>query len=83
MPSILEAAQRQAVEEVRRTKPSQFTVGGHYDGRRMVGGLTYDRTWKNGWGLTAYARAWWDDEAVTTHTKRPSVEAGGEITKRF
>lgn len=81
MPTISDQANKAALESVKAEKPSQFTIGGRFDGKTLVGGITYDRTWKNGWGATAYARAWWDDLPV--RTDRPQVEAGGEITKRF
>lgn len=73
----------QALDQVRTAKPSRFTVGGSFDGKRLQGGVTFDRTWANGWGLTAYALAWWDDLPVSTHTKRPKFEAVIEGVKRF
>lgn len=83
MPTLSEQANKAALDQVRAEKPQSFTVGGRFDGKKIVGGITYDRRWSNGWGLTAYARAWWDDATVTTHTRRPKVEAGGELVKRF
>lgn len=82
MPSILEAANQAAIEEVRKAKPSQFTVGGYVKDGKLVGGVTFDRTLKNGWGATAYIRAWWDDLPVSVKRK-PNIEAGGEISKTF
>lgn len=57
-------------------KPQAFTVGGHFDGKTVTGGVTYARTWANGWGATAYAKAWWSDQPVT-------VSAGVEVTKKW
>ena len=81
--SLSEQANQQAIEAVRTGKPSSFTVGGSVRDGKLVGGVTYDRTYKNGWGLTAYAKAWWDDLPVSVGTKRPKVEAGAEIVKKF
>jgi hypothetical protein len=81
MPSILESANAEAIKEVRERTPSQFTVGGYVRNGKLVGGVTYDRAWTNGWGLTAYARAYWDDLPVSV--KRPKGEAGVELVKRF
>ena len=52
-------------------------------GKKLQGGVTYDRTWANGWGLTAYARAWWDDLPVSVGSKRPKTSLGVEAVKRF
>lgn len=82
MPSILEAANQAAIDQVRKEKASQFTVGGYVKDGKLQGGITYDRTLKNGWGATAYLKAWWDDLPVSVQRK-PTLEAGGEITKRF
>jgi len=81
MPTILESANEQALKEVRARQASQFTVGGYVLNGKLVGGVTYDRTWKNGWGMTAYAKAYWDDLPVSV--KRPKGEAGIELVKRF
>lgn len=81
--SILDQANRAALDEVKATTPQAFTVGGKFVDGRLQGGLTYDRTWKNGLGLTAYLRAWWDDATVSTHTPKPKVEVGGEFVKKF
>ena len=81
--TILDQANRAALDQVRTEKPSQFTVGGSFDGKKIVGGVTYDRKLANGWGATAYLRAWWDDLPVSTTTRTPKVSAGGEVTKRF
>ena len=63
---ISESAQRQAQALAKDlAKPKGFTVGAT---------LTYERKWSNGFGLTAYARAWWDDAAVT-----PTAEVGGRV----
>ena len=81
--SLLDDANKAALAQVKAEKPSSFTVGGSFDGKKLQGGITYDRKWSNGWGVTAYARAWWDDLPVSTHTKQPKVSAGVEATKRF
>lgn len=71
----------QALAKVRAEKPQQFTVGGALTADGRVSAVTtYDRKWSNGWGATAYLRAWWDDLPVTPH---PKFEAGVEVVKRF
>jgi len=67
-----------AIADVRAGKPAAFTVGAYTDGRTVRGELTIDRKWSNGWGLTAYARAWWNDVAVTPVAANPS-KFGGEV----
>ena len=81
--SLTDQANRAALAQVQTEKPSQFTVGGSWDGTKLTGGVTYDRRLANGWGATAYLRAWWDDLPVSTTTRTPKVSAGGEVTKRF
>ena len=78
------AAHQNELDATRREKPSQFTVGGYLtrDGR-VVGGVTYDRKLSNLWGLTAYARAYWNDLPVTTHGKSIEGEAGFELKRKF
>lgn len=61
-------------------KAQAFTVGGTFDGKKVSGGVTYDRKWSNGWGITAYAKAFWNDQSVLAHS---GIEAGGKITKTF
>lgn len=78
--SLLDQANKAALDAVRAEKPQSFTVGGSFDGTALQGGVTYDRKWSNGWGLTAYAKAWWKASAVTPNSK---VEAGAEVTKRW
>lgn len=80
--SLLEQANRAALESVKADKPQSFTVGGSFDGKRIEGGITYDRKFSNGYGLTAYARAWWHDASVTPKLK-PQIEAGAEFVKKF
>jgi len=81
--SLTDQAHKAAIDQVKAEKPQSFTVGGSFDGKKLQGGVTFNRSWANGWGATAYARAWWDDLPVSTHTKKPQVAAGGEVSKRF
>ena len=83
MPTLTDQANRAALKAVQAEKPSQFTVGGSFDGKKLRGGVTYDRTWANGWGLTAYARAWWDDLPVSVGRKTLQTAVGVEAVKRF
>lgn len=82
-PTLSDQARRAAIELVKRETPQSFTVGGHFDGQTIVGGLTYDRTWSNGLGLTAYIKAWWGDLPVSTHARKSKVEVGGQVVKQF
>lgn len=79
--SLLEQAKKAALEDVRKEKPSAFTVGGYVDDKgRVIAAVTYDRKLSNLWGLTAYAKAYWNDVSVTAH---PATEAGVELTRKF
>lgn len=80
--SLLRQANKAVIEQVKAEKPSKFTVGGTFNGRQAEGGATFNRTWRNGWGATAYARAWWNDAAVTPTDKFGYV-IGAEGEKRF
>lgn len=82
MPSILEAGNKATIDAVKAETPQTFTVGGSFDGARVDGGITYNRTWKNGWGATAYAKAWWNDSAVLPKDKH-GIVVGGEVVKKF
>jgi len=80
-PDKLDAA---AAAELANVPPSQFVVGGRFDGHRVTGGLSYQRSWVNGWGLTAYAKAWWQDASVTPVGGSQSGSAVGvEAVKTF
>jgi hypothetical protein len=78
-PSLVEQANKAALDQV---KADTFTVGGTFDGHRVEGGVTIDRKWSNGWGATAFARAWWNGQAVIPKDKH-GIVVGGEITKKF
>lgn len=79
MPTLREQAHKAAIKAV---TPSQFRVGGSWDGVRASGGVTYNRTWSNLWGVTAYAKAYWNDQAVVP-TDRWGYAVGAEIVKEF
>jgi len=74
---LLDSAHKLALAEV---KPSQFTVGGHFDGKTVTGGVSYDRRWQNGWGLTAYMKAYWTNAPVIP---QKGVTAGVEASLKF
>lgn len=79
--TLLAAATRSTLETVKAEKPSQFTIGAYIDAEgRLRAASTYDRKWVNGWGATAYVKAWWNDLSVTAH---PKFEAGAEVVKKF
>lgn len=64
-PDQLAAQSKKELDKVKTDAPSQFVVGATFDGHRAVGGVSYERKWSNGWGATAYAKAWWMDASVT------------------
>lgn len=74
----------QAIAKVKAEAPSSFTVGvtANALAKRADAAVTYDRRWTNGWGLTAYAKAWWHDEAVVPRDKHGAV-IGIEAKKQF
>lgn len=82
--TLSEQANDAAIASVKADKPSAFTVGGHYDSEtgKVMGGITYDRTWKTGWGATAYLRGWYYDQPVIAQ-KRGGVVIGGEGSYKF
>lgn len=46
------------------------------DGKTVAGSVEFNRSWKNGWGATAYAKAWWNGDRV--------VGGGGvDVEKKF
>ena len=81
-PSILDTGNEAMVEAVRKDRPSKFTVGGQYNGKQASGGITYDRKIWNGFGATAYAKAYWNQKPVVPTDKFGFV-IGGEISKEF
>lgn len=80
--SLLDQANQAALAQVKKDTPQSFTVGAAYDGTTVSGGLTYDRKWSNGWGATAYAKAWWNDSAVLPQDQHGAV-MGVEAVKKF
>lgn len=85
---IQDAANKAALETVKKDKPQSFTVGAHYRDGQFIAETTYDRKLSNLWGLTAYARAYWHDLPVTVNgttatVKKPTGEAGVELTRKF
>lgn len=82
--TLSEQANKAALEQVRAEKPSSFTVGAHADilARKAEAIISYDRTWKSGWGATAYLKGWWNDTAVVPQEKR-GITVGGEGSIKF
>jgi len=83
-PTLTEQAEALAKElaTVKQDAPARFVVGGRIEGRKVTGGISFDRRWQNGWGATAYARAFWDDQPILP-VDRFGYIIGGEITKKF
>lgn len=80
--SLAAQAHKAAIEQVKSEKATSFTVGASYNGAVITGGVSYDRKWTNGWGLTAYAKAWWNDQAVLPQDKS-GIVVGAEAVKKF
>lgn len=79
--SLLEQANKAALDAVKAEKPQQFTISGYVNDKgEMIAAATYDRKLTNLWGFTAYAKAYWNDLSITAH---PRLEAGGELTRKF
>lgn len=62
-PTLTDQAVQHATElaKVKTDAPARFVVGGRVEGRKVTGGISYERKLTNLWGVTAYARAWYDD----------------------
>jgi hypothetical protein len=57
---------------------NKFEAGASIDGDRTGGAeVTFGRTWRNGWAVAAYARAWWQGGSVV------NSETGVKVTKTF
>lgn len=82
--SLTDQAHREAIRQTQADTPAQFRVGGSYDvvSGKVVGGVSYDRTWKTGWGATAYLKAFWNDQAILP-TDRAGLVVGAEAVKKF
>lgn len=82
--SIKDSANAEMIKSVKAEKPSQFTVGGHYDSatRKVTGGITYDRKLSNAFGVTAYMKAYWHDLPLYPQDKF-GVVIGGEGVYKF
>lgn len=81
-PSILDTGNEAMIEAIRKEKPSKFTVGGTYNGTQASGGVTYDRKLANGFGFTAYAKAWMNQKPIVPTDKFGYV-VGFEVSKDF
>ena len=80
--TLAEAGEKE-VAKIVAEKPQSFTVGVYtVDGKQAEGGITYNRHWSNGWGFTAYAKAWWNDAAVTPNHKIGGA-GGFDVKKEF
>ena len=80
MSSILDTGTKIVKEQA----PAQFRVGATADilNRKAEAIISYDRKWSNLWGVTAYAKAYWNDQAVIPADKFGAV-IGAEVTKKF
>jgi len=70
------------VARILKEKPNKFTVSGFTDGKGGLAKASYNRKWSNGWGATAYAKAWWNDASVTPE-RSSGVAVGGEGSYEF
>jgi len=81
-PEKLEAAADKELAKVKAETPSQFRVGGTWNGKTATGGISYDRKWSNLWGVTAYAKAYWNDQPIVPTDKFGYV-IGADVVKKF
>jgi len=80
----LEKHSKEELDKVKKEKPSEFVIGGTWDGHTATGKTSYEYSWKNGWGAVAYAKAWYHDASVTpVGQKQFGGEVGGEVTKKL
>lgn len=70
------------VAKVLAEKPHSFTVGAYSDGKAVNAETTVSYHWSNGWGLTAYAKAWWNDASVTPG-RTSGAQVGGQGKYQF
>ena len=82
-PTILEQGKAHATElaKVKTEAPARFVVGGVVEGRRVTGGISYERKITNLWGVTAYARAWYDDAPLVPTDKYGYVLGFESVTE--
>lgn len=67
-PTLLQQAQSLARE-------STVSAGATVDGQHAETHLAVNKTWRNGWGVTAYAKT------LLAKGKKPQTAGGVEITK--
>jgi len=87
MPDTLsEQANKSMIDSVRAEKADSFRVGGNVirsEGKlRVEGGVSYDRKITNLFGLTAYAKAYWNDQPIVPTDKFGYV-VGAEAIYKF
>lgn len=84
MPTIKDSGDKAMIESVKAEHPQSFTVGAHADilAKKGEATVSYDRSWKNGLGLTAYLTGWWNDTAVIPQEKK-GVVVGTKGTWKF
>lgn len=82
--SLAAQADRAAIASVKAEAPSSFRVGAAADilGKNVDAVASYNRTWANGLGLTAYLKAWYHDAAVIPADKHGAA-IGVELEKKF
>ena len=56
-------------------RQSTLSAGATMDGQTAEAHLTVSKTWRNGWGVSAYAKT------LLARGKKPATAAGLEITK--
>lgn len=56
-------------------RESTVSAGATVDGQRAEAHLAVNKTWRNGWGVTAYAKT------LLAKGKKPHTAGGVEVTK--
>lgn len=84
MGPLLTSGKNATIDAVKAEKPNALVVGTHADilAKKADATVTYHRSWSNGWGVTAYVKAWINGTAVVP-TERAGVEVGTEATYKF
>jgi hypothetical protein len=75
MPDIFDQS---AIDKaVKNTLELEAAVGQGGSGQATV---SFNRSWRNGWAITAYAKAWWNGDRIVSGVQ---TSAGIRATKTF
>ena len=69
-------ATSETLERIHQEAANTLRAEASSDGTSTTVAVEFDRTWRNGWALTTYAKAWWRGEDV-------QAGAGVRVEKKF